>query len=393
MNGERRADRYMIEGAGLLDESLWKGRDMSSQTESNSLLALLGIEKPIIQAPMAGVSTPALAAAVSNAGGLGSLGVGAMNADAARKVIRDTRALTDKPFNINVFCHRPATADEAVEREWLRWLTPHFSKFGAKPPEKLSEIYTSFLEDDAMLKVFLEEKPAVVSFHFGLPSQEVIAALKDAGIRLLASATSLNEAAVVVEAGVDAIVAQGIEAGGHRGVFDPEALDEGLGTFALTRLIARNARLPVIATGGIMDGAGIAAALALGAQAAQLGTAFVACPETSIDEGYRRALLGDAASHTILTPAISGRLARSMVNRFTELGLLADRPGTPDYPVAYDAGKALHAAAKAKGEFGYGAQWAGQAAALARSMPAAELVAVLESELRDCVKRLQQTGA
>ena len=366
---------------------------MSSQTESNSLLALLGIQKPIIQAPMAGVSTPALAAAVSNAGGLGSLGVGAMNAEAARKVIRDTRALTDKPFNINVFCHRPAIADEAVEREWLRWLTPHFSKFGAKPPEKLSEIYTSFLEDDAMLKVFLEEKPAVVSFHFGLPSQEVIAALKDAGIRLLASATSLNEAAVVVEAGVDAIVAQGIEAGGHRGVFDPEALDEGLGTFALTRLIARNARLPVIATGGIMDGAGIAAALALGAQAAQLGTAFVACPETSIDEGYRRALLGDAASHTILTRAISGRLARSMVNRFTELGLLADRPRTPDYPVAYDAGKALHAAAKAKGDFGYGAQWAGQAAALARSMPAAELVAVLESELRDCVKRLQQTGA
>ncbi|SAL36160.1 2-nitropropane dioxygenase [Caballeronia choica] len=366
---------------------------MSSQTESNSLLALLGIQKPIIQAPMAGVSTPALAAAVSNAGGLGSLGVGAMNADAARKVIRDTRALTDKPFHINVFCHSPAIADEAVEREWLRWLAPHFSKFGAKPPEKLGEIYTSFLEDDAMLKVFLAEKPAVVSFHFGLPSKEAIAALKDAGIRLLASATNLKEAAVVAEAGVDAIVAQGIEAGGHRGMFDPEALDEGLGTFALTRLLACNARLPVIAAGGIMDGAGIAAALALGAQAAQLGTAFVACPETSIDEGYRRALLGDAASHTILTPAISGRLARSMVNGFTELGLVADRPRTPDYPIAYDAGKALHAAAKAKGDFGYGAQWAGQAAALARSMPAAELIAVLESELRDCVKRLQQIGA
>jgi nitronate monooxygenase len=391
--GDEDRDRYMIEGAGSLDESFWKGRDMSSQTESNSLLALLGIQKPIIQAPMAGVSTPALAAAVSNAGGLGSLGVGAMNADAARKVIRDTRALTDKPFHINVFCHRPAIADEAVEREWLRWLAPHFSRFGAKPPEKLGEIYTSFIEDDAMLKVFLEEKPAVVSFHFGLPSKEAIAALKDAGIRLLASATNLKEAAVVAEAGVDAIVAQGIEAGGHRGMFDPEALDEGLGTFALTRLLACNARLPVIAAGGIMDGAGIAAALALGAQAAQLGTAFVACPETSIDEGYRRALLGDAASHTILTPAISGRLARSMVNGFTELGLVADRPRTPDYPIAYDAGKALHAAAKAKGDFGYGAQWAGQAAALARSMPAAELIAVLESEFRDCVKRLQQTGA
>jgi nitronate monooxygenase len=365
---------------------------MSSRTEGNSLLALLGIQKPIIQAPMAGVSTPALAAAVSNAGGLGSLGVGAMNAEAARKVIRDTKALTDKPFNINVFCHSPATADPAVEREWLNWLAPQFSRFGAKPPEKLTEIYTSFVEDDAMVNVFLEEKPAVVSFHFGLPSKEVIAALRGAGIRLLASATNPKEAEEVTQAGVDAIVAQGIEAGGHRGVFDPQAFDDGLGTFALTRLIVRNSTLPVIASGGIMDGAGIAAALALGAQAAQLGTAFVACPETSIDEGYRRALSGDAAQHTILTSAISGRLARSMVNRFTELGLAADLPKTPQYPVAYDAGKALHAAAKATGEFGYGAQWAGQAAALARALPAAELVAKLDSELRDSISRLQRYG-
>lgn len=363
---------------------------MSSRIEGSSLLALLGIEKPIIQAPMAGVNTPALAAAVSNAGGLGSLGVGAMNAEAARKTIRDTQALTGKPFNINVFCHRPATANETIEREWLTWLAPYFARFGATPPGKLGEIYTSFVEDEAMLKVFLEEKPAIVSFHFGLPSKEVIAALRGAGIKLLASATNLDEAEAVTQAGVDAIVAQGIEAGGHRGTFDPAAQDDGLGTFALTRLLVRNVDLPVIAAGGIMDGAGIAAALALGAQAAQLGTAFVACPETSIDEGYRRALLGDAARHTIMTSAISGRLARSMVNRFTELGLLADAPTTPDYPIAYDAGKALHAAAKATGEFGYGAQWSGQAAGLARSMPASELVAVLDSELRDCVRGLQR---
>ena|SRR5579864_1275732 len=363
---------------------------MSNQTDKRALLSLLNIEKPIIQAPMAGVSTPALAAAVSNAGGLGSLGVGAMNAEGARKVIKETRALTGKPFNINVFCHSPAAADEAVDRQWLNWLAPLFEKYGAKPPASLSEIYTSFVADPAMLEVFLEEQPAIVSFHFGLPPSEVIADLRKAGIRLLASATNLKEAAQVAAAGVDAIVAQGIEAGGHRGIFDPDAFDDRLGTFALTRLLVKEFDLPVIAAGGIMDGAGIAAALALGAQAAQLGTAFVACPETSIDEGYRRAMLGAPARQTTFTAAISGRIARSMVNRFTELGDDAQSPKPPVYPVAYDAGKALHAAAKAKGEFGYGAQWAGQAAALARSLPAAELFAQLEGELRDAVRQLQQ---
>jgi nitronate monooxygenase len=165
-----------------------------------------------------------------------------------------------------------------------------------------------------------------------------------------------------------------------------------VGTFALTRLLVREFDLPVIASGGIMDGAGIAAALALGAQAAQLGTAFVACPETSIDEGYRRAILDESARHTTFTAAISGRIARSMVNRFTELGSDVTAPKPPAYPIAYDAGKALHAAAKAKGEFGYGAQWAGQAAALARSLPAAELLAQLEDELKESIRQLQQFG-
>ena len=363
---------------------------MTNQTDNRALLRLLGIDKPIIQAPMAGVSTPALAAAVSNAGGLGSLGVGAMKADGARKVIQETRALTAKPFNINVFCHSPATADAAIERQWLSWLTPQFKEYGATPPASLSEIYTSFLADPAMLEVFLEEKPAIVSFHFGLPSAEVIAALRKAGIKLLACATNLKDAEQIAAADVDAIVAQGIEAGGHRGAFDLHARDDQLGTFALTRLLVKEFKLPVIASGGIMDGAGIAAALALGAQAAQLGTAFVACPETSIDEGYRRALLGESARRTTFTAAISGRTARSMVNKFTELGSDAKSPQAPMYPIAYDAGKALHAAAKAKGEFGYGAQWAGQAAALARSLPATELFARLESELKESIRQLQQ---
>lgn len=363
---------------------------MTHQTNHRALLQVLGIDKPIIQAPMAGVSTPAMAAAVSNAGGLGSLGVGAMKAEAARQVIRQTRALTGKPFNINVFCHRPAQADAATEQQWLNWLAPHFEKYGAAPPARLSEIYTSFLADPAMLAVFLEEKPAIVSFHFGLPSADVVAELKKAGIRLLASATNLEEAEQVEAAGVDAIVAQGIEAGGHRGVFTPDALDDGLGILALTRLLVRQCRLPVIASGGIMDGAGIAAALALGAQAAQLGTAFVACPESALDDGYRRAILGDEARRTTFTTAISGRTARSMANRFTSLGADERSPRPPAYPIAYDAGKALHAAAKAQGEFGYGAQWAGQAAALARSLPAAELVVQLDRELNETIQRLRQ---
>lgn len=362
---------------------------MTTRADNRELLRLLGVRMPIIQAPMAGVSTPALAAAVSNAGGLGSLGVGATNADGARKAIRETRALTDKPFNINVFCHQPAIADAAVERAWLKRLAPVFGQYGATPPESLSEIYTSFVVDRAMQQMLIDEKPAVVSFHFGLPPADVIAELKRAGITLLASATNVDEATQIADAGVDAVIAQGIEAGGHRGVFDPDAADDRLGTFALTRLLVSEGRLPVIAAGGIMDGAGIAAALALGAQAVQLGTAFVACLETSIDDGYRRALLGDAARRTTFTTAISGRPARAMVNKFTALGDDLRVPTTPAYPIAYDAGKALHAAAKAKGEFGYGAQWAGQAAALARALPAAELLAQLTRETQQSIERMQ----
>ncbi|MCY1504175.1 putative enoyl-[acyl-carrier-protein] reductase II [compost metagenome] len=239
-----------------------------------------------------------------------------------------------------------------------------------------------------MLRMLREEKPAVVSFHFGLPAQQKIDALRDAGIVLLASATSLQEARQIEAAGIDAMVAQGIEAGGHRGVFDPAAYDEGLGTLALVRVLVQNTSLPVIAAGGIMDGAGIAAVLALGAQAAQLGTAFIACPETAADAAYRSALAAHSMRPTTLTRAISGRAARGFTNRFTELGAHPDAPAMPDYPIAYDAGKALHAAAKARGSAGYAPQWAGQAVPLARSLPAAALVERLQSELQDAIERL-----
>jgi nitronate monooxygenase len=210
-----------------------------------------------------------------------------------------------------------------------------------------------------MQALLIEAAPAVVSFHFGLPPAPVIAALKARGC-LLASATSLAEARAIEAAGLDAIVAQGIEAGGHRGMFDPAAPDDALGTLALTRLLVREARLPVIAAGGIMDGAGVAAVLDLGAVAAQLGTAFIACPESSADAAYRAALAGPGAWHTRLTALISGRPARCLANRFTALADSVGDRQVPDYPVAYDAGKALHAAAKAQGEHGFGAQWAGQ---------------------------------
>ena len=330
---------------------------------------------------MAGVSTPEMAAAVSNEGALGSLGVGATNAEGAQKMIAAFRQRSSRSLNVNVFCHVPAIADDAREKRWIERFRPDFARLGATPPGALREIYRSFVEDDAMLTTLIDGKPRVVSFHFGVPSADRLRALRDAGIVLIASATSLSEARVLVAAGVDAIVAQGFEAGGHRGVFDPSAHDDRLGTFALTRILAREIDLPVIAAGGIMDGAGIAAVLDLGASAAQLGTAFIACDESQADDGYLAALRSDAAHHTVMTRAISGRPARCLANRFTQMGLEIPARDVPDYPIAYDLGKALHAAARSNGDFGYGAQWAGQGAPLARAMPAAELVRALRAEL------------
>jgi nitronate monooxygenase len=347
-----------------------------------SLLKRIGVDLPIVQAPMAGTSTPALAAAVCNAGALGSIGVGAVNAAGARTMIESLKALTGRPFNVNVFVHRPAKADPERERLWLEALTPVFRSLDAEPPSALHEIYTSFLVDPAMLELLVETRPAVVSFHFGLPPAQTIARLKAAGIVLFSSATDLAEAEQAVAAGVDAIVAQGYEAGGHRGVFDPAAPDSQLGVTALTRRLVGRIALPVIAAGGVMDGAGIAAMLDLGAEAAQLGTAFVGCPESNADQAYRDALFGPGAAATEMTALISGRPARCLPNAFTAL---KDRElkgvKLPDYPMVYDAGKALAAAGRAKGDGGFGAQWAGQGAPLARTMPAARLVETLAAEL------------
>ena len=349
-----------------------------------TIVGSLGLSLPLVQAPMAGVATPALAAAVSNAGGLGSIGVGATDASGARTMIEELRSRTERPFNVNLFVHEPPVVDKERETAWLKWMAPLFAEFNSEPPDVLRPIFDSFEADAEKVAMVLELAPPVVSFHFGLPSSHTMAALRERKILMFATATSLAEARMLEAAGIDAIVAQGIEAGGHRGVFDPSAPDDALSTSALTRLLVKEAKLPVIAAGGIMDGSGIAAALNLGAAAVQLGTAFISCPESAANDAYRSALSGPGAYHTRLTSAVSGRPARLVGNRFA--GLLHENT-PPDFPIAFGAGVALNAAAMACGEYGFGAHWAGQGAPLSRSMPAAELVETLASELRTCLQR------
>ncbi|GGJ42999.1 hypothetical protein GCM10008938_31480 [Deinococcus roseus] len=338
---------------------------------------------------MAGVSTPALAAAVTRAGGLGALGLGASSVEQARKSIHQTRALTNGPFQVNVFCHAPAVPDPAREARWIEHLRPHFERFQAALPTTLKEIYPSFIGNQAMLQMLLEERPAVVSFHFGLPDPTWVQQFRAAGTITLATATSLAEAREIEAAGVDFIVAQGVEAGGHRGVFEPQEAADALGTFALVRLLSSHSHLPIIAAGGIMDGQGIRAALDLGAVGVQMGTAFILCPESSASAAYRAELSSEKAWHTGITAALSGRPARGIINEMHAVLAGADHPDDPlpDYPVAYDAAKQLHAAASRQGNHGYAAHWAGQGAPLARALPAGELVATLVQEWQAAYSR------
>jgi nitronate monooxygenase len=232
-----------------------------------------------------------------------------------------------------------------------------------------------------MLCVLVEERPTAVSFHFGLPERRHVEALRSAGIALLGTATNEQEALAAQGAGLGAVVAQGYEAGGHRGVFDPDGDDGRLPTADLTRSLVKALKIPVIAAGGIMDGAGIAATLRLGAQAAQLGTAFVGTSESTADAAYRARLFSSAGARTVMTRVISGRPARCLENDFTNWGTAVPPADVPDYPIAYDAGKALHKAARAAGQSGYGAQWAGRGAPLARELTSTELMRTLETEL------------
>ena len=345
-------------------------------------MILPGIPLPIVQAPMAGVSCPALAAAVAEAGGLGSIALGAGDAEAAARQIRDLRARTNRPFNVNLFVHAMPAPDPAREAAWIERWRPEFDRFGATPPERLTPLYRSFADDDAMLALLLAERPAVVSLHFGLPDASRIAALKTAGITLFATVTNAAEARAAIGAGIDVLVAQGWEAGGHRGVFDPDGPDARLGTIALTRVVSRMAPVPVIAAGGIMDGAGVDAVRALGAAAAQLGTAYIACPESLASPAWKRALTEPGGEATVMTRVISGRPARALPNARVRAGLTIPDEAVPAYPTAYDMGKALADAARGAGEDSHAAWWAGQGAPMSRAMGAAELTRSIAAEMR-----------
>ncbi|OTG91603.1 NAD(P)H-dependent flavin oxidoreductase [Acinetobacter sp. ANC 3813] len=343
-----------------------------------TLLEQLGIKHPFLLAPMAGVSTPELAAEVSNQGGLGSLGLGASTASSAREQILKTQELTDQPFQVNFFCHQPAVLDAQIAQQWIDYLSPQFQKYGATPPEQLNCIYPSFLDNDDFLNVVLETQPKAVSFHFGIPHAHQIQALKAAGILTLVSATNLAEALAIEAAGIDVIIAQGIEAGGHRGIFN-ETFDSSVRTADLVQLIKKHCQLPIVAAGGIMTGQQAKVLLNLGADALQLGTAFVQCKSSNANIAYRKALFDQPI--TQITASISGRPARGLINHWHMQIDTPERPQVPAYPYTYDLGKQLHAAAVQHNDHGFGAFWAGSNVAQIRELEAADLINQLVLEM------------
>lgn len=355
-------------------------RHKTQDSLTPDFLQRIGIQYPIFLAPMAGTSTPQLAAAVSNAGGLGSLGLATSSVAAAQQAIQQTRQLTDKPFNCNFFCHQPPQADPDTEQAWINYIAPFFKQFDATPPSTLKPVNSTFIGNQAMLDMLLEEKPAVVSFHFGVPDADVIAQLKQAGIILMASATSLPEAQIIAEAGLDAIIAQGIEAGGHRGIFNRD-FDPAISTHDLVRLFTKHLNLPVIAAGGIMDGQDIYAVLALGACAAQLGTAFVVCEESNASSAYRERLLNPDYHNTYITDSISGRPARGLVNAWHSQIDRPERPALTSYSFTYDLSKQLNAIASKQGNYDFAPFWAGSHVRKIRKLNASELMQTLIDEL------------
>jgi nitronate monooxygenase len=324
---------------------------------------LLEIEHPILQAPMARATTPELAAAVSGAGGLGALGSAMLPVDDLRRQTGELRELTDRPFQLNFFCHEPPEIGDAMAARAREYFAPLYDELGLGEPPEPSAPPIDF--DDARLDALLELRPPVASFHFGLPQPQALAAIRDAGIKVLATATTVAEAKHLEEHGVDAVVAQGAEAGGHRGSFLVEGDDGPVGTLALVPQVVDAVDVPVIAAGGIADGRGLAAVLALGAGAAQIGTAFLPCPESAIGAGYREALSRAEADDTLLTRSVSGRPARALKNRVT-----SELTGVLPYPAQLSLTGALYEAA---GD-AFQPMWSGQGVALAREAPAAEVV-------------------
>jgi nitronate monooxygenase len=338
---------------------------------ARTLSTRLGIDCPILQAPMAGVQGSALAIAVSNAGGLGALPCAMLGPDTLRQELAAIRAGTDRPFNVNFFCHTPPRPDPAREADWRAALAPAFAELGLDPQAvPAGPGRRPFDEDSAdLLAAFA---PPVVSFHFGLPSPALLARVRGWGATVLSSATTVEEARWLVAHGVDAVIAQGLEAGGHRGHFLSDDLTRQRGTFALLPQIVAAVDVPVIAAGGIADAAGVAAARALGAAGVQVGTSYLLCPEATTSAVHRAALQGEAAAHTALTNLFTGRPARGIVNRFMrEFGPISD--AAPPFPLATAAVAPLRAKAEGQGRGDFSPLWAGQNTSGCRAVPAAVL--------------------
>jgi nitronate monooxygenase len=351
------------------------------------LIDLFGTEHPLVLAPMAGLGTVELAAAVCEAGGLGSIGCGPAPPEATARMIGELRALTRKPFNVNFFCHAPARTDAARQQAWRDRLSPFRRELGIGPtPSPAISDIAPF--GDAMCRVVEAVRPEVVSFHFGLPDAALLARVKAAGCRVISSATTVEEAVWLETHGVDAVIAQGYEAGGHRGTFLAEdvgrAVAAQLGTLALVPQVVDAVRVPVVAAGGVADGRGIAAALTLGAAAVQLGTAYLLCPEAATPPLHREALRSARHAATLVTNVFTGRPARALVNRLArEVGPICD--AMPDFPLAMADVALLRATAEQQGNSDFTPLWSGQSAPLAREMPARMLTLQL---VQDAIRRL-----
>jgi nitronate monooxygenase len=354
------------------------------------LTELFEIEHPLVLAPMAGLGTVGLAASVCEAGGLGSIGCATMQPQLVAKTIQELRGLTSKPINVNFFCHAPAKADPDREHAWRDRLLPYYRELGIdyESPRSRFEIPPF---DDAVCTVVEDAKPEVVSFHFGLPAPALLARVKAAGCRVMSSATTVEEALWLEAGGVDAIIAQGFEAGGHRGMFLAANLSSAIisqpGTLPLVPQIVDAVRVPVIATGGIADGRGIAAAFALGAAGTQLGTAYLLCPEAATPPLYRDALRHARVDGTLMTNVISGRPGRILANRLAvDVGPILDAP--LDFPLPLGELQLLRAKAEQQGNTDFTPFWSGQAPPMEREMPAKTLTVKLVTAALERFKQL-----
>lgn len=342
------------------------------------LLDLLGIEIPIIQAPMAGANGSAMAVATSKAGGLGSLPCAMLDADKVRAELDLIRQRTRNPINLNFFCHTPARPDADRAAAWRARLVTYYTELGVDAPASPPTVARAPF-DERMCEIIEEQKPEIVSFHFGLPEPSLLGRVKASRCLVMSSATTVEEARWLEEHGCDAIIAQGYEAGGHRGMFLTDKLSTQVGTLALVPQVVDAVTVPVIAAGGIADGRGIAAAFALGASGVQIGTAYLFTPESLIGPLHRTALLAARDDQTALTNVFSGRPARGLMNRIMrEVGPMSDV--APAFPTAGNALAPLKTKAEASGVSDFSSLWSGQSASLGREMAASDLTRQLAEE-------------